>query len=72
MSDTVLDSLPPILEKRPNGLCFAALQVHGVQNRTLSYSLRSEKCIACAIYFSEGYEPFPPLPGLLPFPGARP
>ena len=52
---TVLNSIAPIRETRPNGLCFAALQVHAVQNRSFSSSLRSEKYIAYAIYFSERY-----------------
>ena len=47
---TVLNSILPIREKRPNGL-------HAVQNRIFSFSLRSEKYIAYAIYFSEWYHP---------------
>ena len=41
--DTGLNSIPPIREKHPNGLCCAALQVHAVQTRIFSYSLCSEK-----------------------------
>ena len=64
--DTVLNSIAPIREKRPNGLCFAALQVHSVQNRIFSYSLRSEQYIAYAIYCSERYEAAPRSPSSSP------
>ncbi|MFC3861353.1 GrpB family protein [Deinococcus antarcticus] len=52
---TGLNSIPHIREKHPNVLCCAALQVHAVQTRIFSFSLRSEKEIGCAIYFSEWY-----------------
>ena len=62
---TVLHSIPPIREGRPNELCFAALQVHGVQNRIFSCSLRLEKYVADAIYCSERYHFAPPTLGRL-------
>mgnify|MGYP006961053622 CR=1 FL=1 len=33
---TGLNSIPPIREQHPNGLCCAALQVHAVQTRIFS------------------------------------
>jgi hypothetical protein len=56
MSNTGLNSIPPIREQHPNVLCCAALQVHAVQTRIFSSSLCSEKWIAHPIYFSEWYE----------------
>ena len=58
-SNPVLNSTAPIREGRPNGL-------HAVQNCIVSSSLRSEKHIASAMYFSKGYKVLPRHRGISP------